>query len=241
MDSKENEEELPETKPLPANLNGVSSPAKASLPPQTTLKLPFVPPERTEEEEKVCRNYIWGNCDKPASECRFEHVRNIVYMKKVLQFCHDFQNHGCSRTNCTYLHTSKEEEKAFLNDDKIPQILLDRYAKIEAKLNSRINNKPKITKVVTPTQVPNNPPKHGTILLGTPPQIPPKFIPGVNPVPMQHLPIPSQHSVIPNQPPPVTPLQQPNYTAPVLQVPHLQMPSLTGFYIFYIIINVNFM
>lgn len=113
----------------------VTSPQQA-----TQISIVSTPPqkERTEDEEKICRKFIWGTCEKHYTQCRFKHIRDIPFMIKTLKFCHDFQNHGCNRPNCSYLHTKREEESSFLTKGEIPQVLLDRYAKMEARIRSQI-------------------------------------------------------------------------------------------------------
>lgn len=86
------------------------------------------------EKQLYCRKYIWGICDRLPTECKFKHVRDTYYMKKVLRFCHDYQNNVCRRRNCLYLHTTKEEEMIFFTTGNLPQCLIDRYVKLESKL-----------------------------------------------------------------------------------------------------------
>lgn len=84
------------------------------------------------DREKICRDFIWGICIKGA-RCAYRHERDLDHMKTVLKFCHDYQNKsGCLRPDCTYLHTTREEQNLFINKGRIPKVLADRYAAMAA-------------------------------------------------------------------------------------------------------------
>ncbi|CAH0578003.1 unnamed protein product [Chrysodeixis includens] len=82
----------------------------------------------SDQQVKVCRDYIWGICTK-GTQCKFRHEFDVAMMKNVLKFCHDHQNRtGCSRPGCSYLHTTKEEENLFLTTGQIPRALAERHS-----------------------------------------------------------------------------------------------------------------
>lgn len=132
MSNQDNENKPPLSDPKPGASTEHNEPPPQPPPPQPP------PPQsnRTEAEEQICRKFMWGTCDKHPSQCRFKHIRDVELMKKVLKFCHDYQNHGCNRPSCSYLHITREEENLFLNFGDIPQLLLDRYAAMEARVNN---------------------------------------------------------------------------------------------------------
>lgn len=85
------------------------------------------------DQVKVCRDFVWGNCYKHG-QCKFRHECSLEEMTSIIRFCHDHQNkkEGCIRPDCTYLHTSSEEENLFLTTGKLPRILLERHAAMNA-------------------------------------------------------------------------------------------------------------
>lgn len=160
-------------------------------------------------EENFCRKYIWGICDKHQSQCRFQHIRDIELMKKILKFCHDYQNQGCTRPNCSYLHTSREEQNLFKNFGQIPMVLVERYH----MLDNRANNMAEMSSMGTPTysSTPSN--AIQPVILQPPPPPPPCTNEmTIRPIPAASINAPNTMpmSLVLQPPPPPPPQHPPN-------------------------------
>ncbi|XP_050684059.1 uncharacterized protein LOC126978968 isoform X2 [Leptidea sinapis] len=77
-------------------------------------------------KKDICRDFLWGCCSKGPT-CKFRHELILEDMKKTLIFCHDFQNHGCTRKDCSFLHASREEQNLFEVAGQLPEVLVERY------------------------------------------------------------------------------------------------------------------
>ncbi|VDK71784.1 unnamed protein product [Onchocerca ochengi] len=105
--STDNMEETP--KKLGINKNGGTEVKEESV-------------ERNEDEEKelaredVCRDFLNNMCNR-GSRCKFYHPPSIVRQRASQQtpegieyrFCIDYQNRGCHRDNCRYIHAHRED------------------------------------------------------------------------------------------------------------------------------------
>lgn len=69
-------------------------------------------------EEGVCRDFLRNVC-KRGNRCKFKHP-DQGEVKKELQFCHDYQNKMCMRTNCKFIHCSKEDEEYYHQTGDLP-------------------------------------------------------------------------------------------------------------------------
>lgn len=64
-------------------------------------------------------------------ECKFRHELIFEEMKDILVFCHDYQNNvPCSKSVCTYLHASSDEEALFYAIGAMPRVLVERLAAV---------------------------------------------------------------------------------------------------------------
>lgn len=91
------------------------------------------------QQRQICRKFAWGTCTE-GSSCTFRHELDINKIKKILKFFHDFQNkEGCNRAECTYLHTSREEQNNLLVTGQIPRVLAESYATL-ADTSSSLQN-----------------------------------------------------------------------------------------------------
>ncbi|CAG5130017.1 unnamed protein product [Candidula unifasciata] len=77
-------------------------------------------------EEGICRDYMRNVCTR-GKRCRYRHPtqddRAEPPTKRDLTFCHDFQNNGCSRPSCKFLHCSRDEEENFHRTGLLPSRL----------------------------------------------------------------------------------------------------------------------
>ena len=74
--------------------------------------------------DDICRDFLRNVC-KRGSYCRYRHLDIAVtkradLLNRELIFCHDFQNAGCRRANCRFVHCTREEQEHFQNTRLLP-------------------------------------------------------------------------------------------------------------------------
>lgn len=74
----------------------------------------------TEPEEIMCRNFFRGACNR-GSKCIYSHKMILSQLKDVYRFCNDFQNTGCKRPKCKFVHASVFEKENFLRTGYLPK------------------------------------------------------------------------------------------------------------------------
>ncbi|XP_022090699.1 uncharacterized protein LOC110979315 [Acanthaster planci] len=72
-----------------------------------------------EMKDKICRDYLRDECSR-GDRCIFQHPPGLQGSKRVIKFCHNFQNGRCPREGCTYLHCTQEEEEYYNKTGKLP-------------------------------------------------------------------------------------------------------------------------
>ncbi|KAF7654455.1 hypothetical protein LDENG_00069610 [Lucifuga dentata] len=80
----------------------------------------------------VCRDFIRNVC-KRGKRCRFRHpdvneVPDLGVQKNEFIFCHDHQNKDCMRSNCRFVHGSKEDEDYYKKTGELPLRLRGKVA-----------------------------------------------------------------------------------------------------------------
>ncbi|XP_037346089.1 zinc finger CCCH domain-containing protein 10 [Pungitius pungitius] len=80
----------------------------------------------------VCRDFIRNVC-KRGKRCRFKHpdfneVPDLGVQKNEFVFCHDHQNKECMRSNCRFVHGSKEDEDYYKKTGELPPRLRGKVA-----------------------------------------------------------------------------------------------------------------
>lgn len=77
-------------------------------------------------DEDVCRDYMRNVCTR-GKRCRYRHPtaedRPDPPPRRDLTFCHDYQNNGCTRPSCKFLHCSRDEQEYFLRTGLLPSRL----------------------------------------------------------------------------------------------------------------------
>jgi hypothetical protein len=70
--------------------------------------------------DDVCRDYMRNVCNR-GQKCRFKHPDSgpepkpePTGLQDKVMFCHDFQNNRCARSNCKFIHCSKDAETEYL-------------------------------------------------------------------------------------------------------------------------------
>ena len=71
----------------------------------------------------ICRDYLRNVC-KRGKRCKYRHP-NTNETKDLRRtqdytFCHDYQNNGCRRPNCKFLHCTREEEEFCRQTGQLP-------------------------------------------------------------------------------------------------------------------------
>lgn len=73
--------------------------------------------------DDICRDYLRNVC-KRGKRCKYRHPETAesVDMHKHgdYTFCHDYQNAGCRRPNCKFLHCTREEEDYYKQNNLLP-------------------------------------------------------------------------------------------------------------------------
>jgi len=65
----------------------------------------------------VCRDFLRNVC-KRGAHCRYWHPPPDAPVDVV--FCHDFQNAGCRRPECRFVHCSRDEEELYRHTGQLP-------------------------------------------------------------------------------------------------------------------------
>lgn len=89
--------------------------------------------EGGEKSDDICRDFLRNNCSR-GNRCRYRHPSDVdngggnsKNGRKSgggggdLEFCHDFQNAGCRRVNCRFVHCSRDEEEQYRRTGQLPQ------------------------------------------------------------------------------------------------------------------------
>ncbi|EPB70115.1 hypothetical protein ANCCEY_10787 [Ancylostoma ceylanicum] len=66
-----------------------------------------------EQRDDVCRDFLKNICNR-GSRCKFYHPADSKQRTEdMINFCIDFQNRGCMRDNCRFVHASREEVERY--------------------------------------------------------------------------------------------------------------------------------
>ena len=80
--------------------------------------------ETSEERiEDICRDFLRNVC-KRGRRCKYRHPpaseARELGKRHEFTFCHDFQNSGCRRANCRFIHCTREEEDYYKQTGQLP-------------------------------------------------------------------------------------------------------------------------
>ncbi|KAE9418972.1 hypothetical protein Angca_008119 [Angiostrongylus cantonensis] len=65
------------------------------------------------DRDDVCRDFLKNICNR-GSRCKFYHPSDSKQRTEdMINFCIDFQNRGCMRDNCRFVHASREEVERY--------------------------------------------------------------------------------------------------------------------------------
>lgn len=71
----------------------------------------------------ICRDFLRNVCRR-GKRCKYRHPgeQETSEYKKISEytFCHDFQNNGCRRVNCKFLHCTRDEEEHARQTGELP-------------------------------------------------------------------------------------------------------------------------
>ena len=79
--------------------------------------------------DNVCRDFMRNACNR-GSHCRFRHPAEEEakrfsedFSPREMTFCHDFQNKGCNRHDCRFIHCTRDEEEAYRRTGVLPKFV----------------------------------------------------------------------------------------------------------------------
>ena len=76
--------------------------------------------DEDKNQRGVCRDYERGVCNR-GNCCKFYHSPDVSQPDKKLPICKDFQNKGCDRAKCRFLHVTAEEEAHYNETGILPE------------------------------------------------------------------------------------------------------------------------
>jgi len=72
------------------------------------------------EDRSTCRDFERGVCNR-GDKCRYAHPQGIEQADNhKLPICKDFQNKGCTRMKCKFLHVTVAEEAEYMKSGTLP-------------------------------------------------------------------------------------------------------------------------
>jgi len=78
-------------------------------------------PNTMSEDSATCRDFERGVCNR-GDKCRYAHPEDVKSSEnKKLPICKDFQNKGCSRSKCKFLHITVDEEAEYMQSGSLPE------------------------------------------------------------------------------------------------------------------------
>ncbi|KAK7590265.1 hypothetical protein V9T40_001878 [Parthenolecanium corni] len=84
--------------------------------------------EKPYEKLVICRDFLRSLC-KRGDQCRYFHPQKEDG-QEVYAFCHDFQNGGCSRIGCKFIHCTAEDEDYYKKTGELLPHVYEAYRKI---------------------------------------------------------------------------------------------------------------
>jgi len=85
-----------------------------------------------DKEDNVCRDFLRNVCRR-GDRCKYTHpaetapevLECAAKLQDKMEFCHDFQNGRCHRTNCKFIHCNGEIEQEFKSSGYLPPSVRD--------------------------------------------------------------------------------------------------------------------
>jgi len=83
----------------------------------------------SEKVEGICRDFLRNVCRR-GDRCKYAHpadasTEGAAKLQDKMEFCHDFQNGRCHRTNCKFIHCNSEVEQEFKSSGYLPPSVRD--------------------------------------------------------------------------------------------------------------------
>ncbi|KAK0415991.1 hypothetical protein QR680_012236 [Steinernema hermaphroditum] len=104
-------------------------------PPQMHQHLPESPMQRPQRSERsdICRDFMKNICNR-GSRCKFYHpADHNPDSSDEIHFCIDFQNRGCTRENCRFVHAHRDDAERYKQNGDISLALARAIAAITKK------------------------------------------------------------------------------------------------------------
>lgn len=67
----------------------------------------------------TCRDFERGVCNR-GQKCKYYHPEGVQLNNQKLPICKDFQNKGCDRPKCKFLHITSDEEAEYMRTGQLP-------------------------------------------------------------------------------------------------------------------------
>ena len=86
----------------------------------------FMGYSQSQHPDNVCRDFLRNACNRGVN-CRYhhpeDHDQNLSSeaSNREMTFCHDFQNRGCKRAGCKFLHCTREEVDEYKRTGMMPR------------------------------------------------------------------------------------------------------------------------
>lgn len=77
----------------------------------------FQPKMAKENKKTVCRDYVRNTCSR-GDTCKYLHPQKYV-------FCWDYQNGRCKRSDCVFIHCSRDDEEHYNQFGELPPHLIE--------------------------------------------------------------------------------------------------------------------
>ncbi|TKR75979.1 hypothetical protein L596_017194 [Steinernema carpocapsae] len=105
-----------------------SLPAQESVVPQVTQRTPT-----SHGRSDICRDFMKNICNR-GSRCKFFHPQDHnPDSSDEIHFCIDFQNRGCTRDNCRFVHAHRDDAERYKQNGDISIALARAIAAITKK------------------------------------------------------------------------------------------------------------
>ncbi|CAL2035352.1 hypothetical protein CAEBREN_28394 [Caenorhabditis brenneri] len=123
MSEHENGDHKPAEEGPQLHQNNNMSQQQHPLPQQNPHQASLVQPPQEHKRDDVCRDFLKNICNR-GSRCKFYHPSEAPPTgDQDYNFCIDYQNRGCQRDNCRFVHAPRDEVERFKNTRELTLIL----------------------------------------------------------------------------------------------------------------------
>uniref|UniRef100_A0A914W6J4 C3H1-type domain-containing protein n=1 Tax=Plectus sambesii TaxID=2011161 RepID=A0A914W6J4_9BILA len=86
------------------------------------------------ERTDICRDFLKNICNR-GSRCKYYHPTEVQHdqQQEDVKFCIDYQNRGCGRENCRYVHAHREDADRYKRSGEVTLSLARAIAAVTSK------------------------------------------------------------------------------------------------------------